>query len=69
MRFSWPADTAFRQEVLTVEQEHCALCQRHLHVCDHRLHRIFTLQGPLEIVCKLAHCPDRSCRGGRQWRC
>src|SRR5215475_13679892 len=61
MRFSWPADTAFRQHVLDVEQEACELCQRHLHVCDHRFHRVFSLEGPLELVCKLAHCPDPAC--------
>jgi hypothetical protein len=61
MRFSWPAETVFTQRVLTVEQDHCDLCQRHLHVCDHRFHRIFSLDGPLELVCKLAHCPDPDC--------
>ena len=61
MRYRWPADTVFTQQVLTVEQEDCSLCQRALNICDHRFHRIFTLQGPLEIVCKLAHCPDPRC--------
>jgi hypothetical protein len=61
MRFRWPADTAFTRRVLTVEQEACAVCQRPLHGCDHRFHRIFTLAGPLEIVSKLAHCPDAHC--------
>ena len=61
MRYRWPADTAFIQHVLTVEQEACALCQRTLHVCDHRFHRIHTLQGPVELVCRLAHCSDPAC--------
>jgi hypothetical protein len=61
MRYRWPADTAFTQQVLTVEQETCTQCQRALTICDHRFHRIFSLQGPVEIVCKLAHCPDRDC--------
>jgi len=61
MRFSWPADTLFTQRVLTVEQEDCPLCHRPLVICDHRFHRIFTFDGPLEIVCKLAHCSDRLC--------
>jgi hypothetical protein len=47
--------------VLDVEPEVCAPCQRRLHVCDHRFHRILSLQGPLELVCKLAHCPDPCC--------
>ena len=61
MRYRWPAETVFTQEILTVEQEACTLCQRPLSICDHRFHRIFTLNGPVEIVCKLAHCPDPDC--------
>jgi hypothetical protein len=61
MRYRWPEDTQFKQVVLSVEQEVCSLCQRHLHVCDHRFHPILSLQGPLQLVCKLAHCPDPCC--------
>jgi hypothetical protein len=61
MRFSWPTDTVFTQHVLDVEQDTCERCRRSLHVCDHRFHRVFSLQGPLELVCKLAHCPDPAC--------
>jgi hypothetical protein len=61
MRYRWSEDTQFTQVVLSVEQEVCSLCQRHLHVCDHRFHPILSLQGPLELVCKLAHCPDPGC--------
>lgn len=65
MRYRWPEDTTFTQVVLTVEQDTCSLCQRCLHVCDHRYHRVFSLQGPLQLVCKLAHCPDPSCPAHR----
>src|SRR5947209_16354577 len=61
MRYRWPDDTQFTQVVLSVEQEVCSVCQRHLHVCDHRFHPILSLQGPLQLVCKLAHCPDPGC--------
>jgi hypothetical protein len=61
MGYRWPTDTIFTQRLLTVEQQVCNGCQRRLHVCDHRVHRIHTLQGPVEIVSKLAHCPDRQC--------
>src|SRR5579864_2366741 len=63
MRFQWPADTVFSDCVLTVEEETCSHCRRALHICDHRFHRIYTLPGPLQIVCKLARCPDRACPG------
>jgi hypothetical protein len=61
MRYQWPEQTQFTKVVLSVEQEVCSQCQRHLHVCDHRFHPILSLQGPLQLVCKLAHCPDRGC--------
>src|SRR5215831_7384307 len=59
MRPHWPEDTQFTQVVLEVEDNVCAVCGAALHICDHRRHRIFTLQGPVEVVCKLAHCSDR----------
>ena len=61
MGYRWPADTAFTRRVLTVEDEVCSGCGRRLHVCDHRFHRIFTFGGPVEVVCKLAHCPAADC--------
>jgi hypothetical protein len=63
MRYRWPLETAFTQRVLTVEQEVCSHCQRGLNICDHRFHRFFTLSGPVEMVCKLARCPERACVG------
>src|SRR5262245_33693401 len=61
MRFRWPQDTEFRRVVLDVAQRHCSHCAGPLHVCSHRLHRIFTLGGPLEICCRLKHCADPTC--------
>jgi hypothetical protein len=58
MRFRWPKDTPFHREVVDVEQDVCSRCGRPLHICDHRLHRLFTLKGPVELVCRLAHCSD-----------
>ena len=66
MRYRWPENTPFTPIVLSVEQEVCSLCERRLYVCDHRFHRVFSLDGPLELVCKLAHCPDPTCPAHRQ---
>jgi len=66
MGYRWPTDTAFQRQVLTVEDKYCSVCGRRLHVCDHRLHHIFTFAGPVEIVCKLAHCPAADCRAHTQ---
>jgi len=30
-------------------------------ICDHRHHCIFTLDGPVKLVNKLVHCPEKSC--------
>ena len=65
MRYRWPENTAFTRVDLTVEQATCSVCQRRLHVCDHRFHPILSLQGPLQLVCKLAHCPDPDCPAHR----
>jgi hypothetical protein len=61
MRFHWPEDTRFRRVVLDVEQTACAGCGRRLYICAHRCHRIFTLRGPVELLCRLAHCSDPAC--------
>jgi hypothetical protein len=61
MRHRWPEDIRFTRVVLEVEDNVCGVCGGTLHICDHRRHRIFTLQGPVEVVCKLAHCSDRQC--------
>jgi len=34
-----------------------------MHICDHRYRRIHTLDGPVQLVCKLNHCPDPACPG------
>src|SRR3954465_8280563 len=65
MRYRWPEETQFTDVVLTVEQEVCSVCQRRLHICDHRFHPILSLRGPLRLVCKLARCPDPCCPAHR----
>jgi len=34
-----------------------------MHICDHRHRRVHTLDGPVQLVCKLNHCPNRACPG------
>jgi hypothetical protein len=60
-RPAWPEDTVFRRLVLDVECDSCEHCGATLHVCDHRFHRIHTLQGSVELLCRLAHCSDCLC--------
>jgi hypothetical protein len=34
-----------------------------MHICDHRFRHLHTLEGPVELICKLNHCPDPQCPG------
>jgi hypothetical protein len=61
MRVRRPEGTVFTRMVLDVEQLCCDHCGSRLHICDHRTRRIYTLKGPLELCCRLAHCSNRSC--------
>ena len=61
MPYRWPVDTQFTRIALAVEEQWCRTCGGALTICDHRHHRVFTLTGPLHLVCKLAHCPTRAC--------
>jgi hypothetical protein len=66
MAHQWPAETAFRRVDLLVGDQVCSVCGTGLHVCCHRRRRLFTLQGPWQLVVRLGHCPDRGCVGRRR---
>src|SRR5215208_1116780 len=61
MRVRRPEGTVFTRMVLDVEQARCEHCGSRLHICDHRTRRIYTLEGPRELCCRLAHCSDPTC--------
>jgi hypothetical protein len=63
MPYRWPADTDFAHWELDVVDRACPNCGRLMHICDHRYRRFHTLEGPVQLVCKLNHCPDRHCPG------
>jgi hypothetical protein len=63
MAYRWPADTNFALWELDVLDRNCPACGRMMHICDHRYRRVHTLDGPVQLVCKLNHCPDRACPG------
>ena len=63
MPHRWMEGTEFVRVVLDVEDRACRQCGRKMHVCDHRRHSMFTLEGPRQVVCRLVKCPDRSCPG------
>src|SRR5437764_3727457 len=61
MRIRWPQGTTFRRVVLDAEHRLCARCDGALHVCSRRLRRLHTLQGPIELCCRLKRCADSAC--------
>ena len=63
MPYQWPADTDFAEWELDVVDRACSVCGRTMYVCDHRYRRLHTLDGPVELLCRLNHCPDRGCPG------
>jgi hypothetical protein len=63
MPYQWPADTDFALWELDVLDRDCPVCGRMMYVCDHRYRHFHTLEGPVELVCKLNHCPDPACAG------
>ena len=63
MPYHWPAETNFALWELDVLDRDCPVCGRMMYVCDHRYRRVLTLEGPVELVCKLNHCPDLACAG------
>jgi hypothetical protein len=63
MAYRWPADTDFSSWELDVLDRNCPACGRMMHICDHRYRRFHTLDGPVQLICKLNHCPDPTCPG------
>jgi hypothetical protein len=63
MAYHWPADTDFALWELDVLDRNCSACGRMMHICDHRYRRFHTLEGPVQLICKLNHCPDPACPG------
>jgi hypothetical protein len=59
----WPVDTDFAMWELDVVDRDCPVCGHRMYICDHRYRHIHTLEGPVELVCKLNHCPDPRCPG------
>jgi hypothetical protein len=63
MAYQWPKDTDFSPWELDVLDRNCPVCGRMMHICDHRYRRFHTLDGPVQLICKLNHCPDPACPG------
>src|SRR4030095_9488936 len=45
MAYRWPAGTAFKRIDMDVADRACPVCACSMHVCDHRSHHLWTLEG------------------------
>jgi hypothetical protein len=63
---NWPKDLSFRELSFEPEDRACTTCGRKTFLCDHRHRRFWTLQGPVHVVSKLAHCPDKTCPASKK---
>ena len=63
MGHRWLDDSALVRVFLDVDDRVCRHCGGKMPVCDHRRHRIETLEGQRKIVCRLVKCLDRACPG------
>lgn len=61
MSTRWPAETEFRKIVLKAEDNGCRICGSALIIRSVRIHRIYSLEGPIQLVCKLSCCSNRDC--------
>ena len=61
MAYRWPTGTVCTRIALDVEERSCPVCDRDMHVCDHRYHHLWTLAGPTQVVNRLVRCPDPTC--------
>jgi hypothetical protein len=68
MSYQWSGDTDFTWRELDVLDRDCPVCGRMMHICDHRYRRFHTLDGPVQLICKLNHCPDPACPGHAKTR-
>ena len=53
MPYKWPLDTNYTLRELDVLDRACPACGRMMHICDHRYRRLHTLEGPVQLICKL----------------
>ena len=53
--------SAFTDILLEVDNLSCCECGRRMEVRKHRHRRIYSLEGPLHLICKLVQCADATC--------
>ncbi len=65
MPSTWPANVQFKEIILKVENKRCRVCGSTLVIRKDRIHCIYSLKGPLKLVCKLSCCSNKRCPARR----
>ncbi len=65
MPSKWLNDIEFEEVILTVEEKTCRVCGSNLKIRKSQIHRIYSLERPLKLVCKLSCCTNTQCVGRR----
>jgi len=61
MPSKWPPEIQFEEIILYVSDNVCQICKSKLIIRKDRIHRIYSLEGPLKLVCKLSCCSNKQC--------
>lgn len=61
-----PQGSTVARVMLEPEDPRCGECGNRMHVRNHRRRRIYTLDGPLLVECKLLQCPHAACPNHRR---
>ena len=61
MPSTWPTNVQFEEVILKVEEKICRVCGSALVIRKDRVHRIYSLKGPLKLACKLSCCSNKGC--------
>ncbi len=61
MPSKWPTDIRFKNVILKVKEKRCKVCGSQLRIRKTRIHRIYSLKGPLTLVRKLSSCSNGQC--------
>jgi len=61
MSSKWPEEIEFKEIILKVEDNICRKCKSELIIRKDRIHCIYSLEGPIKLICKLSCCSNIQC--------
>ena len=61
MSSHWPANIEFNEIVLTIDETTCPACGSPLRFRKDRIHPVYSLEGPVKIICKQWGCSNPRC--------